>query len=157
MLVSLFFAIFSCVTPKGPPASPNPEATVPALTYPDSPRGEAKDTFYGMDVADPYRWLEDMNSDTTQRWVAAQNALTARHMAGIGERAAILERLTQRWDYPKLGVPDARGAMRLASYNSGQLPQSVLRLSDVESGETRVLLDHASEDAPDQTHVRPAS
>src|SRR4051812_22378677 len=76
-----------------------PTSTTRSLVYPDTPKGEQVDDYHGTKVADPYRWLEDPDSEQTQRWVAAQNRVTFGLLDQIPERARIKERLTKLWNY----------------------------------------------------------
>jgi prolyl oligopeptidase len=60
-------------------------------------RGAQVDDYHGVDVADPYRWLESdvRESDETRAWVDAQNRVTFGYLEGLSEREAIRERLTE--------------------------------------------------------------
>src|SRR6476619_6657192 len=78
----------------------------PALSYPAAPRGSQVDDYHGTKVADPYRWLEDVDSPATKAWVEAENKLTFGYLATIPERTAIRNRLTQLWNYPKYDTPE---------------------------------------------------
>src|SRR5438876_780093 len=72
-----------------------------ALKYPVTRRGDQVDLYHGVKVADPYRWLEDdvRKSKDVADWVEAQNKVTNAYLQGIPERAAILKRLTELWNY----------------------------------------------------------
>ena len=87
---------------SSPPAT---SAAPPGLRYPDAPRGEQRDQYHGVAVADPYRWLEAMDSPDTRRWIDAENALTAAQLAKIGARAPLERRLRQLWNYERWGAP----------------------------------------------------
>ena len=63
------------------------------LPYPDTRRDDVIDTLHGVDIADPYRWLEDLESDATADWIGRQNEVTESFLSGVTERAAIRERL----------------------------------------------------------------
>ncbi len=67
------------------------------------------DDYHGVKVADPYRWLEDPNSDQTRAWVEAQNQVTFGYLEGIAERDRLKQRLTELWDYEKYGIPFKQG------------------------------------------------
>ncbi|MBB6097673.1 prolyl oligopeptidase [Deinobacterium chartae] len=107
-------------------------------------RDDHVDTYHGVAVPDPYRWLEDPNSEETRAWIEAQNALTFAHLETLPERAFFRERLTRLWDYPKTGVPFERGGKYFVFRNSGLQNQDVLYVAEglgvlLEGG--RVLLD----------------
>src|SRR4051794_18885063 len=78
-------------------------------TYPSTKKGDQVDDYHGVKVADPYRWLEDLDSDETRNWVEAENKLTFGFLEAIPARAAIKDRLTKVWDYEKFGVPFKEG------------------------------------------------
>lgn len=63
------------------------------LPYPEAERTEVVDNYFGTEVADPYRWLEDDRSDETVRWVAAENEVTRRYLSQFPERDRIAARL----------------------------------------------------------------
>ncbi|MFZ1755090.1 MAG: prolyl oligopeptidase family serine peptidase [Caldilineaceae bacterium] len=112
-----------------------------ALTYPETRTSDQVDDYHGTAVADPYRWLEDTDSPETQAWVAAQNALTQSFLSAIPGRAGIHKRLTQLWDYPRLGIPTQRRGRYFQTRNSGLQNQDVLMVMDTADGEGRILLD----------------
>ncbi len=109
--------------------------------FPDSRRSDHTDTYHGTTVPDPYRWLEDPNSPETQAWVEAQNAVTLPYLEGLPRRAALQERLTRLWDYPKAGVPWRRGARYFQFRNTGLQNQDVLFSAPSLDGEWTPLLD----------------
>ncbi len=96
------------------------------LPYPETARGEVVDNYFGTEVPDPYRWLEDDNSEATAAWVAAENAVTEDYLSQIPFRDAIRTRLTQLWNYPKEGAPAKHGDWYYYYYNDGLQNQSVL-------------------------------
>src|SRR4051812_12402950 len=77
-----------------------PTLALAAVPYPESVRIDHTADYSGPKVADPYRWLEDLNSPTTKAWVTAQNALTDPGVEAFPERAIIKRRLTELWNYP---------------------------------------------------------
>ncbi|MCH9681107.1 MAG: prolyl oligopeptidase family serine peptidase [Deltaproteobacteria bacterium] len=142
--------------PKGEPApippdvghgAPGPSATdtdtqeAVAWQYPDAARGDVVDDYNGVKVEDPYRWLEDLDSDATRAWVEAENAVTFAHLGTIEERDAIRKRLTALWDYERWGVPARHGKRYVVSRNDGLQNQSVLYSLDKLDAEPRTLLD----------------
>lgn len=114
---------------------------LPRSNYPNSPRGAVVDTYHGVQVADPYRWLEDTDSAETAAWVAAQNRLTRSLLDAAPGRDAIRTRLERLWNYERFGVPTLRGGRLFFTRNSGLQPQSVWYVADDERAEPRVLLD----------------
>src|SRR4029079_15429675 len=75
-----------------PPASPAP-ARRPGLAYPVARTGDVVETHHGIKVADPYRWMEDMDSEQTRAWVTAENALTDAYLATLPGREALAKRI----------------------------------------------------------------
>src|SRR5437867_1294203 len=73
------------------------------ISYPVAERGNQTDEFFGVSVADPYRWLEDTESAKTRAWIDAENKVASDYFAGIPERARIKDRLTKLWDFEKFG------------------------------------------------------
>ncbi len=111
-----------------------------AVRYPATARGSQTDDYHGSRIADPYRWLENTDSPETAAWVQAQNAVTFSYLAGIPARAAIRNRLTQVWNYPKYSSPSRAGNRLFYYENSGLLSQSILYVKD-DGRPARVLLD----------------
>ena len=99
------------------------------------------DDYHGIQVADPYRWLEDSDTPESRTWIEAQNHLTFGFLEGIPSREHLLNRLTELWDYPKEGTPVRRSGRYFQFRNSGLQNQNVLYVMDSIDGEPRVLLD----------------
>jgi prolyl oligopeptidase PreP (S9A serine peptidase family) len=91
--------------------------------------------------ADAYRWLEDSASPETAAWMTAQNELTQAYLASVPAREVIRSRLTERWDFPRSGVPFERGGRWFAVRNPGLRHEPVLWVMDAPDAEGRVLLD----------------
>jgi len=72
------------------------------IQYPVTQKGDVKDTYFGTEVEDPYRWLEDDNSSETAEWVKSQNDVTFGYLEKLPYRNEIKNRLTELWDYPCL-------------------------------------------------------
>ncbi len=115
--------------------------TIVPKPYPATERGGVTDNYFGTEVADPYRWLEDDNSPKTAEWVAAQNEVTFDYLSQIPFRDAVRERLTQLWNYPKEGMPARHGDWYYYFYNDGLKNQSVLYRKSALDGEGEVFLD----------------
>ena len=100
------------------------------------------DNYFGTEVADPYRWLEDDASDETAAWVEAQNKVTNAYLKKIPFRAKLLQRLTEVSNYEKVGVPGRRKNGKWYYYrNNGLQNQSVLYEMDSPDAEPHVFLD----------------
>ena len=112
----------------------------PPLAYPAAPRGSQVDVYHGTNVADPYRWLEDVDAPATAQWVAAQNRLTDTFLAQIPERAAIKNKLTNLWNYSRYSAPTKEGGRYFYFQNTGLQNQAVLYVQDGRNA-PRVLLD----------------
>jgi len=111
------------------------------FSYPPAHRDDVQDDYHGTTVADPYRWLEDPDSEQTREWVAAQNALTESFLAQVPGRDRIRRRLTELWDHEKYSVPRQRGPHLFIQKNEGLRNQPVLYRQQGTEGELQVLLD----------------
>ncbi len=111
------------------------------LEYPETRMDEITDNYFGTEVSDPYRWLEDDNSAETKAWVAAQNEVTFGYLEQIPFRDDINERLTGLWNYERYGTPWTKGDYYFYFKNDGMQNQSVLYVREGLDGESRVLLD----------------
>jgi len=119
-------------------------ATTPAaLTYPDSERGTTVDPQFGVDVADPYRWLEDdvRVNPKVAAWVADQNKVTDAYLDTLPGRDAFKARMTELYNYERFGLPRKAGTRYFYTRNDGLQPQSVLFVREGLKGEGRVLID----------------
>ncbi len=115
------------------------------MIYPPARAGEVAETFHGVSVRDPYRWLEALDSAETRAWVDAQNRLANTQLALSAEHSAIRKRIAALADaWPSVDVPVVAGERRffLGLDVSGVRP--VLFVQDEEDGESRLLLDPAS-------------
>jgi prolyl oligopeptidase len=108
---------------------------------PPTRRLDVVDTYFGVQIPDPYRWLEDDQSLDTKAWVEAQNRVTFAYLEAIPERKRIQDRLRKLWNYEKFGTPAKYGKHYLTSHNSGLQNQAVLYVSDRPEVLGRVLLD----------------
>lgn len=112
------------------------------LKYPETAREGVVDNYHGTEIADPYRWLEDDNSERTAAWVKAQNEVTFGYLNSLPQREAIRERLTELWNYPTQGAPAKRGEWYYISRNSGLQNQSVIyRKRNLAEAEEEVFFD----------------
>ncbi|MBV9215751.1 MAG: S9 family peptidase [Acidobacteria bacterium] len=99
--------------------------------YPKPRRADVVDDFHGVKVADPYRWMEDVDSPETRAWIEAENKLTADYFSKIPQREAIKKRLTEIWNYEKVSAPTkVAPGFYIYSKNDGLQNQSVLYRSN---------------------------
>ena len=110
------------------------------MKYPGARLDTVVDDYYGVRVADPYRWLEDAESDGTVAWVEAQNALTASVLGGP-RRDRLVPTLTRLFNIPRTTVPFRRGGRSFFTHNTGLQNQGVLYVQDAAGATPRVLLD----------------
>jgi prolyl oligopeptidase len=111
------------------------------LAYPVAQKTAQTDDYHGTVIADPYRWLEDANSDATHAWVEAENKLTQSVLAQIPQREAIRRRLSQLWNYERYSVPFQEGGRYFYSRNDGLQNQAVLYTLESLDAKPRLLLD----------------
>jgi prolyl oligopeptidase len=117
-ILSALLVAFTGFAPPGP---------LPA--YPPARRDDAPDDYNGVKVADPYRWLEQLDSPETRDWVRAEANLTDSYLAKIPVRDLLKERLTALLDFEKFGMPFHKGRHYFYTHNSGLQQQSVLLAS----------------------------
>ena len=111
------------------------------LAYPQTRTVEQIDDYHGTPVADPYRWLEDLDSPDTKAWVEAENRVTFGFLKDIPARARLVARLTALWDYPREGPLFCEGGRYFFTRNDGLQNQSVLYTQESLESAPRVLLD----------------
>ncbi len=118
-----------------------PSALAQSPAYPDAPRGDVRDDYFGTTVADPYRWMETMDDPDVLAWVDAQNNLSRPMLEALPSRAALVERLDELWTIESYGMPREEGGRYFYTYTDGTQDQSILYVSDDLQGDGRVLLD----------------
>jgi prolyl oligopeptidase len=128
-------------TTKVSDAQRSTESASTAIAYPVSRKCDQVDDLHGVQVPDPYRWLEDANSAETKAWVDAQKRTAAAYLSTIPGRDKIASRLTELWDYEKYSIPFTEGGRLFYLKNSGLQNQSVLYIADSPNSEPQVLLD----------------
>jgi prolyl oligopeptidase len=109
--------------------------------YPPARKSDQTDNYHGVKVADPYRWLEDLDSPETREWVEAENKLTFGFLESIPARTAIKDRLTKLWNYEKYGIPFKEGHRYFYTRNSGLQNQAVLYTVTALDAEPQMVLD----------------
>ena len=110
------------------------------IIYPETKKVDIEDNYFGTVVADPYRWLEDDNSDETSAWVEAQNKVTFAYLNRIPYRDEIKARLTEMWNYEKYTAPFKEGVYTYFYKNDGLQNQYVV-YRQKDGGEPEVFLD----------------
>jgi len=111
------------------------------LTYPVAEKGNTVDNYFGTEVPDPYRWLENDTSQATAEWVKAENQVTNEYLAKIPFRSQLKQRLTDLVNYERIGMPQKKKGKYYFFKNDGLQNQSVLYEKDSLNGEATVLLD----------------
>lgn len=128
LLLTTGIMVMSCVQQK-------------KLVYPETAKVDTVDVYFGTQVPDPYRWLENDTSAATVAWVEAQNKVTNDYLSQIPYRDALLKRLTDLANYEKIGIPFKKHGKYYFYKNDGLQNQSVLYVQDSLQGEPRVFLD----------------
>jgi len=96
------------------------------VSYPETEKIEVSDTFFGKEIIDPYRWLEDDRSDKTAAWVKAQNEVTFGYLNKIPYREELKNKLEKVFNYERLSAPFKRGNYTYYYKNDGLQDQSIL-------------------------------
>ena len=110
------------------------------VNYTNTPKGDTVDNYFGTEIKDPYRWLEDDRSTETEAWVKIQNETTFKYLENIPFRKELKARLEKLWNYEKLGSPFKEGNYTYFYKNDGLQNQYVVyRKKD--DGEAEVFLD----------------
>jgi prolyl oligopeptidase len=129
ILITLIAGLFAC----------QPKKT--RLNYPMTKKVDTVDIYFGQQVPDPYRWLEDDRSDETAEWVKAQNEVTFAYLEKIPFRQQLRDRLTKIWNYLKISAPWHQSGHYFMFKNDGLQNQSVLYVKESLEGTERILLD----------------
>ncbi|MGH6730033.1 MAG: S9 family peptidase, partial [Sphingomicrobium sp.] len=142
----------ACVTAPPPPPAPPELAAAEAvaatakegdIVYPLTRRMDLVEPQFAVNVADPYRWLEnDVRNDPEVRaWVTAENAVTDAFLETLPLRDRFKARMTELYDYERFGVPEKKGGRYFYTRNDGLQNQSVLFVRDSLNGPARMLID----------------
>jgi len=119
------------------------EGKDPMRDYPESRRVDQVDTFHGVDVPDPYRWLEDdvRTSEDVAKWVEAQSNFARDYLDALPSLERFRERLTKLWNFERFSVPSQRAGKYFFYKNDGLQNQPVLHVADNYIDDGRVLID----------------
>ena len=116
-------------------------ASAQGIQYPKADKDGTVDNYFGTEVADPYRWLEDDTSAKTAAWVEAENKITNAYLSKIPFRQKLLKRLTEVANYEKLSAPRKHHGRWYFYKNDGLQNQYVMYVMDQLGGTPRVFLD----------------
>lgn len=112
--------IFSCKTKE------QPKQIDIVVNYTQTKKVDTITNYFGTDVQDPYRWLEDDRSKETEDWVKRQNQVTLKYLDTIPFRNELKQRLKKLWNYEKIGRPFKEGNYTYFSKNDGLQNQSIV-------------------------------
>jgi prolyl oligopeptidase len=129
-LMMICFALVSC-------QNNDTSNSKDVIDYPETETVDTVDTYFGTSVKDPYRWLEDDRSEETEDWVKAQNKVTQAFLDKIPFRKALNKRLTEIWNYEKIGAPFEEGDYFYFYKNDGLQNQSVIYRYKKNEGEDK--------------------
>ncbi len=111
------------------------------MTYPTPRKGDTVDTYHGTKVADPYRWMEDLNAPEVKQWIEVENAVTFKYLDALPMRDALKKRITDLWNYPKVSVPFYEGRHFFYTRNKGLERQAVVFTREALTGPETVVID----------------
>jgi len=116
--------------------------------YPQPRKGDVVDDYFGTKIADPYRWMEDLNAADVKQWIDAQNTITARYLDSLPVRDALKKRITDLYDYPRVTIPYFEGRRWFYSRNTGLQRQNVIFTRETLTGAETIAID-ANQLSPD--------
>ena len=111
------------------------------IKYPETKKTDQVDDYFGTKVEDPYRWLEDDNSEETKQWVEAENKITDAYLSSIPFYDKVKKRLEEMWNYAKYSSPFKEGDWYYFYKNDGLQNQSVLYRQKGLNGTPEVFID----------------
>ena len=116
-------------------------AAASTIAYPEARMSDHVDLYFGTEVADPYRWMEDVDSPEVKQWADAELALTNGYLAEVPGREALKNRLLKLTDFERFTAPERHGTRLFFRHNSGLQNQAVLFWQEGVDGTPKVLLD----------------
>src|SRR5262245_38210264 len=132
-LATLFSIGVAACQQAAPPAS--------KMSYPQTRKGDVVDDYHGTKVADPYRWMEDLDAKEVADWIAEQNKVTEAHLASLPLRGPLKDRLTALWNYPRTGLPQIENGQLFYSKNSGLQRQAPVYMRAGMTAPPKMVLD----------------
>src|ERR1700691_2034431 len=121
--------------------APADAQTAPIPTYPTPHTVQQVDDYFGTKVADPYRWMENLDAPEVKQWVDAENLLPRDYLDAVPGRDAIKSRLMALTNYERFSAPTRYGARYFYSHNTGLQNQAVLFWQNGLTGTPHVLID----------------
>jgi prolyl oligopeptidase len=120
--------LFCCVSAAALLVSPSIAARQSARpAYPATAKGPVADDYFGTKVADPYRWMENLDAPEVAAWVAAQNKVTFEYLEKLPMRRTLRDRIDSLFSYRRTALPEIQGGRLFYRMNdTGKLPQSPL-------------------------------
>jgi prolyl oligopeptidase len=115
--------------------------TINALSYPQTRKVDTVDTYFGIKISDPYRWLENDTADDTKAWVKQENKITFDYLSTIPFRSKIRSRLSEIWNFEKMSAPYKKGKRYFYTSNNGTQNQSVLYTKSALDGPEKLVID----------------
>ncbi|RXH58923.1 prolyl oligopeptidase family serine peptidase [Granulicella sibirica] len=114
---------------------------MPDLTYPPARKVDQTDTYFGTEISDPYRWMEDVDAPELKQWVDAENALTQSWLDEVPQRESLRTRLMALTNYERYSAPTRHGTRYFYSHNTGLQNQAILFWQEGLDGTPHVLID----------------
>jgi prolyl oligopeptidase len=111
------------------------------IEYPKVEQGNVVEDYFGTQVSDPYRWLEDENSEATKNFVEQQREVTNAYLSEIPFREKLKNQLADLWDYETMGAPSKHGNYYVLSRNDGKQNQAITYIKKGKDGKEEVFID----------------
>jgi prolyl oligopeptidase len=109
--------------------------------YPQPRKGDVVDDYFGTKIADPYRWMEDLNAPDVKQWIDSENAITFTYLDALPVRDALKKRITDLYNYPRVTTPFFQGRRWFYFRNTGLQRQSVVFTRETMTGPETVVVD----------------
>jgi prolyl oligopeptidase len=119
----------------------------PKLEYPPARTGDVVTDYHGTKVADPYRWMEDLNSKEVADWVAAQNKLSFGYLESLPIRKQLRSRIEELWNYPKTTLPVLEAGQLFYRKNTGLQKQAPIYVRSSLTAPPTLLIDPNQDNA----------
>ena len=116
-------------------------AAAKKFDYPQAKKVDVVENYHGTKVADPYRWMEDLDSPELKAWIDAENTLTHNYINAVPDREKIKARMTELYNYPRYSVPFRCGKSYFYSLNNGLQNQSVVYMVESGKNDSSVVID----------------